>query len=151
MNLSTTLRTLCVLTLLSGQVMAAKPTRGDLAFEKLVDLHWKQTLTASPFLAASLGDKDSANQLPDVSILQQVKRAQDSNKLLSKLNEIQPSKLSPTNQTNWAILRRLLIDGGLEFKYRTYLIPISNRSGFHMQFAEMHKSVPFQNTQDYRN
>ncbi|MBT4723543.1 MAG: hypothetical protein HOB29_01130, partial [Planctomycetaceae bacterium] len=60
MNLSTTLRTLCVLTLLSGQVMAAKPTRGDLAFEKLVDLHWKQTLTASPFLAASLGDKDSA-------------------------------------------------------------------------------------------
>jgi len=151
MNLSTTLRTLCVLTLLSGQVMAAKPTRGDLAFEKLVDLHWKQTLTASPFLAASLGDKDSANQLPDVSILQQVKRAQDSNKLLSKLNEIQPSKLSPTNQTNWAILRRLLIDGGLEFKYRTYLIPISNRSGFHMQFAEMHKSVPFQNAQDYRN
>ncbi|MBT4846261.1 MAG: DUF885 domain-containing protein [Planctomycetaceae bacterium] len=151
MNLSTTLRTLCVLTLLSGQVMAAKPTRGDLAFEKLVDLHWKQTLTASPFLAASLGDKDSANQLPDVSILQQVKRAQDSNKLLSKLNEIQPSKLSPTNQTNWAILRRLLIDGALEFKYRTYLIPISNRSGFHMQFAEMHKSVPFQNAQDYRN
>ncbi len=151
MNLSTICRTLCLLTLISGQVTAAKPTRDDLAFEKLVDLHWKQTLAASPFLAASLGDKGSANQLPDVSILQQVKRAQDSNQLLSKLKEIQPSKLSPTNQTNWAILRRLLIDGSLEFKYKTYLIPISNRSGFHMQFAEMHKSVPFKNVQDYRN
>jgi len=44
-----------------------------------------------------------------------------------------------------------LIDDGLEFKHKTYLIPISNRSGFHMQFAELHKSLPFKTTQDYRD
>jgi uncharacterized protein (DUF885 family) len=151
MNFDIILRTLFLLTLLSSDVIAARPTRSDVAFDKLVQTHWKQTLANSPFLAASLGDKNSANQLPDVSIAQQLKMISNSAKLLSQLSDIDPSGLSVGNQTNLAILKRLLSDEALEFKHKTYLIPISNRSGFHMQFAEMHKSLPFKTVQDYRN
>ena len=145
------LRMLCVLALFSCTAHAVDTTRTDVAFEKLVETHWQQTLTVNPFLAASLGDKKSANQLPDVSLSQQLKLAKDSARILSKLSEIDSSRLSTTNQTNLAILKRLLIDDSLEFKYKTYLIPISNRSGFHMQFAELHKSLPFKTVQDYRD
>ena len=151
MNFTIISGTLCLLTLLSGDVWAARPTRDDVAFDKLVQTHWKHTLAARPFLAASLGDKNSANQLPDVSMTNQQKQAVDSAKILSKLSEIDSSRLSVVNQTNLAILKRLLADDAQEFKHNTYLIPISNRSGFHMQFAEMHKSLPFKTVLDYRN
>jgi len=151
MVLPAKLRMLCVLALLSCTAHATDTTRTDVAFEKLVETHWQQTLTVNPFLAASLGDKKSANQLPDVSLSQQLKLAKDSARILSKLSEIDSSRLSTANQTNLAILKRLLIDDSLEFKYKTYLIPISNRSGFHMQFAELHKSLPFKTVQDYRD
>jgi uncharacterized protein (DUF885 family) len=151
MNLSTTLRTLCVLILFSNEVTASDPARADVAFEKLVETHWKNTLAARPFLAASLGDKNSANQLPDVSLAQQQKLAKDSANILSSLSAMDSSRLSNANQTNLEILKRLLNDDAQEFKHKTYLIPISNRSGFHMQFAEMHKSLPFKTAQDYRN
>ena len=151
MVLPAKLRMLCVLALLSCTAHATDTTRTDVAFEKLVETHWQQTLTVNPFLAASLGDKKSANQLPDVSLSQQLKLAKDSARILSKLSEIDSSRLSTANQTNLAILKRLLIDDSLEFKYKTYLIPISNRSGFHMEFAELHKSLPFKTVQDYRD
>lgn len=151
MNFTILLRTLCLITLISSNVSATRPTRDDVAFDKLVRMHWKHTLAASPFLAASLGDKNSSNKLPDVSIAHQKKLAIDAKKILSKLSEIESSRLSKANQTNLAILKRLLTDDALEFKYKTYLIPISNRSGFHMEFAEMHKSLPFKTILDYRN
>ncbi|HIA63532.1 MAG TPA: DUF885 domain-containing protein [Planctomycetaceae bacterium] len=151
MVLPAKLHMLCVLTLFSCAAHASDTTRTDVAFEKLVEAHWQQTLAVNPFLAASLGDKKSANQLPDVSLSQQLKLAKDSARILSKLSEIDSSRLSTANQTNLAILKRLLIDDSLEFKYKTYLIPISNRSGFHMQFAELHKSLPFKTVQDYRD
>jgi uncharacterized protein (DUF885 family) len=134
-----------------SDMRAAESTRSDVAFENLVEMHWKQSLKMNPFLAASLGDKSSANQLPDVSISQQLKLAKDSARILSKLSEMDSTQLSTANQTNLAILKRLLIDDAQEFKHKSYLIPISNRSGFHMQFAELHKSLPFKTIHDYHN
>jgi uncharacterized protein (DUF885 family) len=151
MNISAILRSLLVLILLSDIAEAKDATRSDAAFEKIVATHWKQTLAANPFLAASLGDKKSANELPNVSLANQVKLARDSAQILFKLSEFNPADLSANNRTNLAILTRLLVDDAQEFKHKTYLIPISNRSGFHMQFAELHKSLPFKTVEDYRN
>jgi len=151
MNTSETLRSLLVLILLSCNVCGNDSAASDVAFEKIVATHWKHTLAANPFLAASLGDKKSANQLPSVSLENQVKRARDSAQILSKLSEINSAELSAENQTNLAILTRLLLDEAHEFKHKTYLIPISNRSGFHMHFAELYKSLPFKTAVDYRN
>jgi hypothetical protein len=78
MNISAILRSLLVLILLSDIAEAKDSTRTDAAFEKIVATHWKQTLAANPFLAASLGDKKSANELPNVSLANQVKLASDS-------------------------------------------------------------------------
>jgi uncharacterized protein (DUF885 family) len=151
MNISVFSRSISVMILFSCYVHASDSTGTDVEFEKIVATHWKQTLAADPFLAASLGDKNSANQLPDVSLSNQLKRARDSAKILTELSKIDSSELSETNRTNLAILTRLLIDDSHEFKHKTYLIPISNRSGFHMQFAELHKSLPFKTTLDYCN
>ncbi len=71
MELPAKIGMLCVLTLFSCAAQASDTTRTDVAFEKMVETHWKQTLAINPFLAASLGDKSSANQLPDVSLAHQ--------------------------------------------------------------------------------
>lgn len=151
MTISVYLRSLLVLIILPCLVHAKDPGREDAAFEKIVATHWKQTLAANPFLAASLGDKSSANKLPVVSIENQQKLASDSAEILFQLSEINPANLTPSNRTNLSILMRLLADDAAEFKFKTYLIPISNRWGFHMQFAELHKSLPFKTVDDYHN
>lgn len=149
MEISISLRITLVLLLLAGNGKAADESRDDLVLNRIIKTHWKQTLAANPFLAASLGNKNSANQLPDVSLAKQAQIAMDSSKVLNDLSKINTTKLSAANLTNLMVLKRLLVDETAEFNYQSHLIPISNRSGFHMQFAEMHKSLSFNSWRDY--
>ncbi|MEC7565881.1 MAG: DUF885 domain-containing protein [Planctomycetota bacterium] len=123
----------------------------DERFEKLLDEHWRWTLKNNPLLSTSLGNRNSAGRLPDASISHLHKLAEETSEFVDALDALSLDQLNPANRMNHEILRRLLVDDTQEYRFKSYLIPITNRSGFHMEFAELHKSLPFNTTQDYEN
>ncbi len=61
------------------------------------------------------------------------------------------SQLSSAAQINYHILHRQISDDLAEFEHHTHLLPITQRSGFHIEFPELPQDVPLRTTEDYEN
>ena len=68
---------------------------------------------------------------------------------MKKANSIDAKSLSKDAKQNLDIFIRYLGDEIAEYEFQSHLIPITNRWGFHMYFAELHKRLPFENAVDY--
>ena len=55
------------------------------------------------------------------------------------------------DQANYDIFGRSLRDGLREFDFQTYLMPISDRNGFHIDFPELPRNMTLTSTDDYKN
>jgi len=143
---------------------AADPTvKGDAAakggdttaaarqFAELVDQLWQFELEESPLFATDVGDHRYDDRLPEVSLAARKKGADTRQQFLQRLAAINRSALDRPDQINYDILRRQLGDEVSEYKFGSYLMPITNRSGFHISFPELAKRVPLRTVEDYEN
>lgn len=119
--------------------------------QQLVEDAWEFRLSESPLLATSVGDHRANNRLDSVTIADFQRRAEKSAGFLSRLEAINRQQLDALGQVNHAVLKRSLQDGLAEHQHKTYLMPISNRSGFHISFPELRREVPLVTTVDFEN
>jgi uncharacterized protein (DUF885 family) len=70
---------------------------------------------------------------------------------LERLEAIERTALGETDRLNYDLLRRTLRNGIGEYEFKTYLMPITNREGFHTDFPQLPDRVPLDNTKDYEN
>ena len=117
----------------------------------VIDKHWKWSLTQSPVFAGQLGDRSGDGRLPDVSVSNTLASARQLRKFLVSARGINTTDLSATSRLNLQIFIRYLEDEIAEIDHKAYLIPITNRWGFHIYFAELYKRLPFNNVKDYRS
>lgn len=121
------------------------------AFEQIANAWWEDKLQRSPLFATSTGDHRWNDRLPEVSVAAADAEAAQWQAFLEQLTAIAPERLSPANQINLAIVRRTLESDLAEYQFRAYLVPITNREGFHISFPDLRNQVPLRDAQDYRD
>jgi uncharacterized protein (DUF885 family) len=121
------------------------------ALHQLFDDAWEYDLEEDPLWATHVGDHRFDDKLPDVSVEAIERRIEKDKEFVRRLEEIDREALAPHDRIHYDIFGRLRREGIAESEFRTYLMPITNRSGFHIDFAELPRNLTFATTQDYEN
>ena len=112
---------------------------------------WEFRLKENPLFATSVGDHRYNDRLPSVTIQDRIRRVEKTREYLGRLHRVDRDVLSPEDKISYDIFERLALDEIAEFEHKAYLIPITNRSGFHVSFADLPNRIPLETVQDYEN
>ena len=118
---------------------------------QLFDESWEFNLRESPQFATSLGDRRFNDRLGSVTAADETRRAAQSRAFLERLGRIDRAALPRAEQISYDIYRRGLEEDLRDFKFRSYLVPITNREGFHTGFPQLGENVPLATVEDYEN
>lgn len=135
-------------------VLVAAMARAQSPEEKLDALiHdvWEYRLQESPLTATAVGDHRANDRLDSGRLEDIERRAAKSQAFLDRLTQIDRDALEQDGSVNYQILRRELEDDLAEHRFKSYLLPISNRQGFHVSFPELRREVPLVTVADYEN
>lgn len=132
---------------LASPASAAAPQN----FKALTDEYWAFVLRENPVWASMLGVRDRDDQLGDISLAAEDRRAAVYAGYLKRLDAIPDAQLSPADRTNKLILRRTLTESleGNRFGQRTMLF--TNRDGWHQSIAGLADGLTFRGAADYDN
>lgn len=144
---------LCVLPLILAMpgagARAAESATGQ--FAALVEEMWQYDLEQYPLFATTVGEHRYNDRLPAVSRADSERRNAAKVAFLERLDQIPRDELTTSDRNSYVILHRQITDGLAEFTFGSYLMPITQRSGFHLDFAELPKDVPLKSLADYEN
>ncbi len=142
---------LFILTALFASSGAAAQESASTQLERLFADAWEFTLQENPLFATRVGDRRFNDRLPTVSVDDYQRRLDAQKRFLERLDQIDPSALSKPARTDYDIFKRLTADAISELEFKTYLIPITNRSGFHVSFPQLPKRLTLRTVEDYTN
>jgi uncharacterized protein (DUF885 family) len=134
---------------LAEPVTAADTPGQQLA--RLFDDSWEFALREDPLFATNIGDARYNDKLPRETVADQKRRLAADREFLARLEKIPRDPLSPAEQLNYDIFARIKHNAIDEAQFQAYLMPITNRSGFHISFPELPLEVPLAHTHDYEN
>ncbi len=138
-------------TLVAGEPKTRTRTDATTAFHTLLDESWEFNLREDPVWATRVGDHRWNDQLGHYTLADQQRRETSNRGFLKRLDAIDRDQLARTDQINYDIFRRGLVDGITESEFETYLMPITNRWGFHIAMPELPRQVPLNSVKDYEN
>jgi uncharacterized protein (DUF885 family) len=129
---------------------AAEPATTE-QFAALLDEAWQFRLREDPLFATETGDHRYDDQLPKVSLADEKRRDAAQRGFLKRLEEIDRNTLSPTDQINYNVFARTLRDQISGYEFQSHVMPITDRSGFHVDFPELSRNMSLATTRDYEN
>jgi len=118
---------------------------------KLFDDAWQFVLDEAPMFATSVGDHRYGHRLSSDRPEDFERRLLVRQGFLERAERIDRKHLSAEDQVNLDIFVRLEGDEVSELIFKSHLMPITNRGGFHVWFPELPKRVPLKNIGDYEN
>jgi uncharacterized protein (DUF885 family) len=119
--------------------------------EALFADHWAFVLRENPVFATSVGEHRYADRLEAASLADVARRTAETRGFLERLRAISRDRLPEAIRVHhdiFAIDRQNELEAA---ELRLYLIPITNRQGFHTSFPELGERVPLNTPEDYRN
>ena len=129
----------------------AQQAEASARLERLFAEAWEFTLQENPLFATQVGDRRYNDRLPSVTVSDYQRRLVKQLSFLQRLDAIDKSSLSESERTSYDIFKRLGEDQVGELEFRSYLIPITNRNGFHVSFPQLPGRVPLRTVEDYEN
>ncbi|MEQ8850029.1 DUF885 domain-containing protein [Botrimarina sp.] len=124
----------------------------------LLDDVWQWRLRESPLFATRVGDPRYNDQLGEVSLVDSDRRANDerafhrcAETILRQAAGAAPFALTGGESIELKLLVRDLRDSLAEHAFGDHLMPISNRSGFHVSFPELPDYTPLDDPGDYQD
>jgi uncharacterized protein (DUF885 family) len=136
---------------LGGAAPANAAETPKAALEALIAEAWEVRLRSAPLFATQVGDPryndrlDSAKEV-DIEFLAGQWRG-----FLRRLRQLERGRLERVDQINYDLFEHWLSDALGEFEHKVYLIPITNREGFHIDFARLPDQVPLRTIADYEH
>jgi uncharacterized protein (DUF885 family) len=118
---------------------------------RLFDEAWSYRLERDPLLATRVGEHRFNDRLPSVTVADHEQRIERQRVYLRRLQDINRGRLEEQDRISYDIFERQLRDEIAEGEYRGYLMPITNRGGFHVSFPQLGDQVPLRNVQDYEH
>ncbi len=137
--------------LLTAVVTSASAQSASDRLRTLFDQRWENSLRESPLLATSMGDRRFNDRLPEVGLAAERRRADSTRVFLTRLRAIPRDSLTRAEQINRDIAERGMRESLESSELGGFLIPITNREGFHTGFPELHQRTPLRTLEDYRN
>jgi uncharacterized protein (DUF885 family) len=134
-----------------GSATAALAQVPSAALEQLMEDEWAWRLRENPLFATSVGDHSAGDKLPSVSPADYERRERDVRALLKRWEAIDRAKLGDAERVNYDVFGRMLRDRLGEWEFKSYLMPITNREGFHTDFPQLAENVPLRSVHDYDN
>jgi uncharacterized protein (DUF885 family) len=125
----------------------ATPTSADARLKSLYDGYSAWDAKEGGYFLDSRGEQQRGGYLPHVDEASQLRRAAHVQDLLTQLNAIPTSDLSPDEQVNAEIFRTVLEDDLIEAHFRTWEMPFNSDSSF---WTYLDESQPFDNADSYR-
>ncbi len=146
----------CLLSIIPACVVAfAAPAFGaEIASEQFSALladAWQFRLREAPLFATETGDHRFDDRLPDVSLADEKRRDAARREFLARLETIDRGALAPAEQVNYDVFARGLRDQLRGYDFHEYLMPISDRWGFHVEFPQLPRNLSLLATRDYEN
>ncbi len=142
-------RFICSLLVLISLQLGAEEASGQL--KALFDQEWQARMQQYPSFASSLGDKQAAQRLADVSEASMMKWLAKNEAFLKQLNAIDQQALDAEAKINYQIFKRQLVNRIADLKAKDYQIPFLADSGFHTQMMRMPVESEFKELRDYQN
>jgi uncharacterized protein (DUF885 family) len=127
-------------------------TRMPDASARLSDLiarEWAWRVAEDPLYATSVGEHGGDDRLPSVARADLERRAAADQRLLDQLLAIDTAALSFEERISAALLERQLRDRVASFELGAWQFPFTAESGFHIDFAQLPRSVPLATTADH--
>jgi uncharacterized protein (DUF885 family) len=138
----------CLLAVASATAQQPSPAQ---RLDQLIHQAWAFELAEDPLLATHTGTKEFNDRLPRVGLGDQQRRSERRRVFLQTLRDIPFDGLSRSDQVNYRMLEADLEYAIREFEFGSHLVPITNRSGFHIGFPELRRQVPLDTVEDYEN
>jgi uncharacterized protein (DUF885 family) len=132
----------------------AAMARGGTAAERVHVLFtedWEQRLRRDPLMATEFGDRRYNDRLPSVGLADQRRMLEEDRATLARLLAIPRDSLAGEDLINYDVFRQLREDDIADAQFHGYLIPITNREGFHTFFPELPDRVPLATVRDYED
>ncbi|MCB0384400.1 MAG: DUF885 domain-containing protein, partial [Bdellovibrionales bacterium] len=117
----------------------------------IIDQYWEFKIQESPTFATYTGDHRFNDQLDRVSLDDHKRRYLYFQQLFSEINGLDEDRLSEGERVSRSILKREVGDAIEELRFRSYLMPITGRSGFHIDLPELRNQMPLKTRKDYEN
>lgn len=136
------------LMLMSSNSFAASPAE---SLHQLIAEEWEFEMREDPLFATRTGDHRYDDKLPSVTVADEVRREAATKDFLARLQAIDRLQLAATDRLDYDLLARTLRGRIGEYEFKTYLMPITNREGFHTDFPQLPERVPLDDTKDYEN
>jgi uncharacterized protein (DUF885 family) len=134
---------------MAGPAMAQDDASDRL--HQLFEEAWEWRLQENPLFATSVGEHAYNDELPTVSVEAAQRRLEKEREFLKRLREIDRSALSDENRLNYDLFERVRERRIAELDLRDYLLPITNRSGFHVSFPQLADRMPLNAVADYED
>jgi uncharacterized protein (DUF885 family) len=116
----------------------------------LFDAEWNYQLEQSPENASFLGDRRWNDKWTDLSIAAIEQRQKHRIEVLEKLAKINRAKLSTADQLNYDLFKKEYETAVEEFRYKTYLLPVSHQNGIQTT-DQLWELLRFQTVKDYED
>jgi uncharacterized protein (DUF885 family) len=138
--------------LLPSSVVAAEPkeTDAEKTLNAFFEAEWEYEMEQSPVRASFMGDRRWNDRWGDQSLEAIRKREAHATEALARLKKFDRAKLSPADQVNYDLFQKDLeidIEGS---KFRTYLMPITQRGGL-QTLDELGDRLRFETIKDYED
>ena len=112
---------------------------------------WEWRLREYPLFATYAGDRRYNARLGSVSPADERRRVEENRAWLARLRAIPRDSLAPAERIDYDIWARDKREAVEEGEFLGFLIPITNREGFHTSFPQLAENVPMRTTEDYEN
>lgn len=128
--------------------METRTASGQLT--EIITEEWESRLQYDPVFATYTGDRRFNDRLQRVTEDDYGRWLDHLRGLFRRLNAIDRTALTATEQLNADILTRLLDNEIRDLEFHAYRLPISKSGGFHLDFSEWLPMIaPFETVQDY--
>ena len=128
-----------------GQAVESAELKG------LIDAFWEKRLEEDPLLATRVGDARFNARLPSVDLEAHHQRGARRQRELEEAQRIDRSALSRNDQIHYDFFLRVLENDVAEYQFASYLIPFTNRSGFHVEFPDLPDQMPLESIEELQN
>jgi len=147
-NVRTWVLTSVLLCGLATVVAAETPSQ---ALQKLIEDEWNWRLADNPLFATTVGDHRNNDKLPSVAVADAERRANEARAFLKRAEAIDRTKLNDEDRLNYDLFARNLRGRIGDAEFKGYLLPITNREGFHTDYPQLADQVPLLTVKDYEN
>jgi uncharacterized protein (DUF885 family) len=123
---------------------------GAAALNRLFEEEWEWVMRESPTFASSLGDRRYNDRWTDLSLRAIERRQQHRRETRARLLRIDRARLPAADRLNYDLFRKDLEDDIEEFRFRFYLMPVTQGGGI-QSADQLSDRLRFQTVKDYED